>query len=153
MLVSHIGVVNRNTVLKAWHQQDASQLNDFYENARRINDGSYLIVYNPGFNSNFHECFFNFLGGVPSVPITTGITSSCSIFNTLFGSWDFSIFSFFFLNSQINNLTVATFLIYLSKISMRQCHDQSEPRNPVITCDCHILMQPLDDIHTISLSE
>lgn len=58
-------------VLKAYSQEDSLQLKTLSGNPHKVNDGSFLEVYNFALNSNFPKVF-KFLRGFTSMPITTG---------------------------------------------------------------------------------
>lgn len=104
-------IINRNSVLEVWCQQDSSQLKNFSENSCRVNYGSFLELYNLCLNSHF----FSFLCSLLSAPITTRISSTFhGFFSSLVKSRYFSIFSFFFFNYcyYFKNIIFDLHLIY-----------------------------------------
>lgn len=74
-LVLYIDVINGNSFLNVWCQQN-SKLKTFLENSHRVKDSSFLEVsflVSPKYS-------FSFLGGVPNTPINTIFTSYSIVF-------------------------------------------------------------------------
>lgn len=114
VLVSHIDVVSRNSILEAWCQQDFFWLESFLEN---LCHKGWQFFGGLQYWSQFQfsqSTFFSFLDGVPIIPITRRISSSFmfhSFFSSLARSWYFSPFSFFGVHSFIILLTLHVQLV------------------------------------------